>query len=63
MIFHRLDNSKKQLDQSSDLDERSSEEPWIVDKAVERVERLQVTDQINSPEKQRRRNDTLFIGM
>lgn len=63
LICHHAANSKKQWDESSDLDEQSSEEAWLVDKAVERVERLQATDQINSLEKQRRRNDTLFIGM
>jgi hypothetical protein len=44
-------------------DERSSEESWIVDSAVERIERLQSTAELNSLQKQKRRNDTLFIGM
>jgi hypothetical protein len=42
-------------------DERSSEESWFVDSAVERVERLQSTAELNSLQKQKRRNDTLFI--
>ena len=46
-----------------DLDEYPSEGPWIVNSAVERVERLQSTAELNSAQRQKRRNDTLFIGM
>jgi len=36
-------------------------EPWIVDSAVERAERLQSNAELNSIEQKKRRNDTLFI--
>jgi len=38
------------------------EEPWIVQSALERVERLQSNAELNSIERKKRRNDTLFIG-
>ncbi len=44
------------------LQQQNEEEPWIVDSALERVERLQSTDELNSLQRQKRRNDTLFIG-
>jgi hypothetical protein len=37
------------------------EEPWIVPRAHERVERLQSNAELNSIERKKRRNDTLFI--
>jgi hypothetical protein len=46
---------------SENLQQQNEEEPWIVDSALERVERLQSTDELNSLQRQKRRNDTLFI--
>jgi len=39
------------------------EEPWIVNSAVERAERLQSNAELNSIQRKNRRNDTLFIAI
>jgi hypothetical protein len=44
------------------LQQQSDAEPWVVESAVERFERLQATAELNSLQRQKRRNDTLFIG-
>ena len=44
------------------LQQQSDEESWIDDSAVERFERLQSNAELNSLQRQKRRNDTLFIG-
>ena len=61
IFVFRAENAK-QSEESSDVDERSPEETWIPEKTIERIERLQATDEIISHPKRRRRNDTLFIG-
>jgi len=51
----------KQPSELLDLNQHLLEEPWIVNTAVERAERFQSTAEINSAQRQKRRNDTLFI--
>jgi hypothetical protein len=46
---------------SENLQQQSDAEPWVVESAVERFERLQATAELNSLQRQKRRNDTLFI--
>ncbi len=61
-FFFSIENLKH-INEIQDDKEHLSEEPWIVNNAVERTERLQSTEELNSLQKQKKRNDTLFIGM
>jgi len=55
--------SVKQVDEIQMKDEHLPDDPWIDSSAVERIERLQSSAELNSLQRQNRLNDTLFIGM
>lgn len=51
------------INENSQIDNQPVvEEPWPTDQSYSRVERLQSSEELNSVERKRRRNDTLFIG-
>lgn len=45
----------------SDINEQLFEDPWIVEKAIERVERLQSNPELNLNDNPKRRNESLFM--
>jgi len=45
----------------SDNNDQLLEEPWIVEKAIERVERLQSNSELNLNDNTKRRNESLFM--
>jgi len=44
-----------------DNNDQLLEEPWIVEKAIERVERLQSNSELNLNDNTKRRNESLFM--
>jgi len=72
VFIDRLKQSDEQNDDSeipASIDKISQynneyllEKPWNVNNPIERFERLQSNAELNSVERKKRRNDTLFVG-